>query len=158
MLYETGGIYCDIDIEAVKRFDDLLVNKGFLGCECDEVVNNAIFGMEKGHPLMQECMDYMDKTPLDTPNIELETGPRMFTNLCKKRGYNNKNQNQQITDITIYNNKYFYPYFYTEEYSPKCITNETYAIHHWAGTWTLNKKLEDELVSIVIPCYKQAEY
>jgi len=157
-IYETGGIYMDIDVESIKKFDDLLINSAFMGCEYADVVNNAIFGCEKGHPLMKECMEYMDKMPLDYPSIELETGPRMFTNLCKQHGYNGKNENQQIDGITIYNSKYFYPYLYTEQYSPKCITRDTYAIHHWAGTWTKNKQLEDDLVSIVIPCYNQAQY
>lgn len=157
-LYETGGIYMDIDVEAIKRYDDLLVNTAFMGCECEEVVNNAIFGAEKGHPFMKECMDYMDNMSIDSPNIELETGPRMFSNLCRKHGYNNKNENQQLDGITIYDNRYFYPYPYTEQYTPSCIKPETYAIHHWAGTWLPNKKLEDELVSIIIPCYNQAQW
>lgn len=147
-LYETGGIYCDIDIEAVKRFDGFLEKKMFIGTECDEVVNNAIFGCEKWHPFMRDCMDYMDKMPLSYQSIELETGPRMFTKLCYQRGFNGKNQNQDIQDITIYNSKFFYPYFYTEKFYPECMTDDTHAMHHWAGTWVEGKK-QDNYVNTI---------
>lgn len=157
-IYETGGFYCDIDIEAIKSFDELLNDSMCVGCECDDVVNNAIFGCEKGHWFMKECMEYMDKYPLDSPNIELETGPRMFTNIMKKHGFNGKNTNQKVLDVSIYNNKYFYPYFYTEKYYPECIKPETIAIHHWGNTWGKDNYIDKDLVSIIIPCYKQAEY
>ena len=121
-LYKTGGLYFDIDIEAVKRFDDLLNDKMFLGREDEKVINNAVIGCEAGHPFMKSCLDYMDKIDINTPNNELETGPWMFTKLI-------------TPDITVFPASYFYPYHYSGSFTPECIKDNTYAIHHWAKTW-----------------------
>jgi len=124
-LYKTGGLYFDIDVEAVKSFDDLLDNTIFLGREDDKVINNAVIGCEAGHPFMKACLDYMDKIDLNTPNIELETGPWMFTRLLNEGNYN----------VKIYPEEYFYPYHYSQSFYPECIKENTHAVHHWAHTW-----------------------
>jgi glycosyltransferase involved in cell wall biosynthesis len=154
-IYETGGIYLDIDVEVVRSFDDLLSDGMFLGVETDKVVNNAVFGARAGHPFMAQCMAYMAAFPLDAKEVENETGPRMFTNLMYARNWQPQNKTHYLGDIRVYNSKFFYPYLYTEKYNPKCLTAETHAIHHWAYTW--NPVLK-EPVSIIIPCYNQAEY
>lgn len=123
-LFENGGIYFDIDVEAVKPFDDLLDYECFIGWECENFINNAVMGCEKGHKLMKDCMDYMDAFDLDHPQIELETGPRMFTKLAKNRA-----------DVKLLPPFCFYPYHYSESFKEECVKPETYAIHHWAHTW-----------------------
>lgn len=175
-LFESGGLYFDIDIEVIKSFDNLLGFGMFAGIESNEVkhyVNNAIFGAEKGHPFMKRCMRYMDNIDLNRNDIEVSTGPLMFTNLMnelgwspsnktvyyseqnggilKKFGYTNNfwkkgiDENITANSIQLFNSKYFYPYFYTEQFKPECITKDTYAIHHWAATWVNS-------VSIIIVC------
>jgi len=52
-------------------------------------------------------------------------------------------------DVRVLSSERFYPYGWQEEYSPACVTEKTYAVHHWASTWTGN-------ASIIIPCYNQA--
>lgn len=158
-LYETGGFYCDIDIEAIQNFDSLLNEKCFMGVESDGWINNAIFGCEKGHPFMKECMEYMDKFDINHPEVENETGPRMFTYLMEKKGWKRENITTKIGDITVFNSKVFYPYLWNEHYTPECINENTITVHHWANTWgNGGKEFGDELVSVVIPCYKQAQY
>lgn len=149
-LYLNGGIYFDIDIEAVKPLDEFLNEKLVLGCEDAYVVNNAVIIAQAGHPFLKECMNFMDSFDFKQKNIELETGPRMFTNLMKKRGWLN-GQYKNIGDIKILPPSYFYPYHYDEVYSPKCVRPETCCVHHWANSW-------NDKVSIIIPCYNQAQY
>ncbi len=124
-IYENGGIYMDLDVEAVRPFDDLLDNKMFAGWEDRLVFNNAVFGAEAGHPFLKKCLDYMDAYDIDSPQVELHTGPWMFTKLL-------------TPDVTQYPPQYFYPYHYSQQFSPDCITPETYAIHHWAHSWWKN--------------------
>lgn len=178
-LFETGGLYFDIDIEVIKSFDNLLNFGMFAGIESNEVkhyVNNAIFGAVKGHPFMQGCMRYMDNIDIEGNEIEVNTGPLMFTNLMKELGWSPSNKtvyyseqnirilkkfgykdnfwkkgiDESITSnsIQLFNSKYFYPYFYTEQFTPECITKNTYAIHHWAATWVNS-------VSIIIVCIER---
>jgi predicted O-methyltransferase YrrM len=137
-LLATGGIYFDIDIEAVQKFDDLLLEEFFVGCEAAHRVNNAVIGSKPGHPFLKDCLAYMDRIVFHDPGpqgIEIETGPQMFTNLAKERGWVEKNETQRLADMTVFNSKYFYPYYFNEKYNPGCATEETYAVHHWAKTW-----------------------
>lgn len=150
-LYDTGGIYFDVDVEAVGKFDELLSKKLVLGAEDNWVVNNAVIVAEKGHPYLKECLQYMDAYDFKNgTDIELETGPRMFTKLMEKRGFT-EGKFGKYGDIEILPPRYFYPYHYTEKFTEACIKPGTLSIHHWAHSW--NPK-----VSIVIPCYKQAQY
>ncbi len=149
-LYDNGGIYFDIDVEAVKRFDPLLNQKLVLGAETAWTINNAVIVAEKGHSYLKECMDYMDNIPFDIKKIELETGPIMFTKLMKDRNWT-PGATGVFKDIVIMAPKFFYPYCWNEFYTPGCVTSNTYSIHHWSNSW--NNK-----VSIVIPCYNQARF
>lgn len=149
-LYDNGGIYFDIDIEAVQSLDGLLHNQMVLGAESNNWINNAVIVAEKGHPFLKECMDYMDKFPFDADKIELATGPIMFTNLMRKRGWKN-GKSGRIGDVAILPPEYFYPYHWDEYYTPECVTENTFCVHHWSNSW--NNK-----VSIVIPCYNQAHF
>lgn len=142
-IYETGGIYFDIDVEAVQTFDRFLDDKLFVGFEDDQVVNNAVFGGVAGHPFLKANMDLLDSFDLDSANVELETGIRMFAKLFGGNDWGDL--------VTAYPPKYFYPYAWDQEFSPDCITEDTYAVHHWAHSW-------NGQVSVIIPCYKQEEY
>jgi len=161
-LYENGGIYFDIDIEAVKPLDDLLNQDFVLGMESKHWINNAVIIAAKGHSFLKECMNYMDRVDFDMNKIELATGPIMFTNIAKKQGWRigrempfkmrmRDAKNHVFRKVSILGPKYFYPYLWNEFYSPECITPKTYTVHHWSNSW--NNK-----VSIVIPCYKQAQF
>lgn len=149
-LYDNGGIYFDIDIEAVKPLDPLLNHPFVLGRESNHWINNAVIIAQKGHPFLKECMDYMDKTPFDTAKIELSTGPIMFTNIMRRKGWTN-GKSGNIRGHYIMPPEYFYPYLYNQFYTPECIKPNTFCVHHWANSW-------NDKVSIVIPCYKQAQF
>lgn len=149
-LYLNGGIYFDIDIEAIVPLDVLLNHKLILGMESQWWVNNAVILAEKGHPYLKECMNYMNSTPFESEKIELSTGPIMFTNIMKKYGWS-QGKAGTFKGVTILTPPHFYPYHYDQFYTPECITQKTFCVHHWANSW--NNK-----VSIVIPCYKQAQF
>ena len=154
LLYEFGGVYLDLDIECLKDLTPLLNAPFTVGIEDSEVVNNAVIIAEKGHPFLRWCMGYMDRFEFTEKEVELETGPRMFTRMADEWGWRVGRIGQfthTIPHIRILAPEYFYPYHYTETYDPQFITDKTYCVHHWAHSW-------GDLVSIVIPCYKQAQY
>ncbi len=150
-IFETGGLYFDVDIEIIKNFDELLQCEMFAGIECkgnNQFVNNALFGAQKEHPFMKECMTYMNNMDVNRSDIEVSTGPLMFTELLKRKGWIPANENSSIKGISIFKSGYFYPYGPEEQFKPGCISNETCAVHHWAATWKNS-------VSIIILCGKQ---
>ena len=139
-LYETGGIYFDIDVEAVRRFDDILDVQFFVGCETDTRVNNAVIGSKPGHEFIKMALDFMDAFDFDNPGkfgIEIETGPEMFTSIAKYYGWQEKDLFQWLANIgaAVFDSSVFYPYYFDEKYYPGCVNMTTYAVHHWAKTW-----------------------
>lgn len=58
-VYTEGGIYLDSDVEVIKSFNDLLLNKAFIGFEAStKGVEAAIFGAEKGSEWCRIAMDF----------------------------------------------------------------------------------------------------
>ena len=121
LLFLRGGIYLDLDVEVVKSFDDLL-DKDFIAWEDDKVINNAIMGFHPVSPLIDRCVTEIEDTDLNQDQLELKTGPWLTTKVFKD-------------NMDILPPVYFYPYHYSEKFSPDCIKPETHAIHHWAHSW-----------------------
>ncbi|MGN1330296.1 MAG: glycosyltransferase family 32 protein [Clostridia bacterium] len=60
-IYNYGGIYLDTDVLVIDRLDSLLENKAFVGYENDDHPFTAVFGAEKGHPLIKDMLEYYDE-------------------------------------------------------------------------------------------------
>lgn len=140
-LHEIGGIYLDMDVQAVRRFDDLRENKFFCGHEGgDSFANNAVMGSESGNWFVRQQLDYVkgfvSKAQLDDPQFGNETGPRMLTTLLMSHGWKrDQDATQIVKDLTVYHSRYFYPYFWTQQFDTSCIERDTYAVHRWASSW-----------------------
>lgn len=57
-IYEQGGIYLDTDVRVLADLTPLLKDRAFIGFENDNYLSAAIFGAEKGHPLIKDILDY----------------------------------------------------------------------------------------------------
>lgn len=57
-IYEQGGIYLDTDVRVIDDLTPLLDDRAFIGFENNDYLSAAIFGAEKGHPFMQDILDY----------------------------------------------------------------------------------------------------
>jgi mannosyltransferase OCH1-like enzyme len=135
-LYTEGGIYLDTDVEVRKDFAPLLHHKCFLGFQQVEErvdwVNSAVSGAQPGHPFIKRCAEL-------TQSLFAATGvfprsPQVVTRLLKERGLR-QYKLQELEDVTVYPAEYFYPYPWFGSFSPDCITENTYCIHYWEGSW-----------------------
>lgn len=126
-LRKYGGIYFDMDVEAVKAFDPLLNDMMFFGIQKDGFINNAVIGSEVNHPFLTEQLAYIRTCDPRDPQFGNETGPRMVTRLMQRDWIGKC--------VTVYSPEVFYPYHWNEEFRPGAITGQTYAVHHWASTW-----------------------
>lgn len=137
VLHAQGGWYFDTDIEVLKRFDDLEDNEVVLGFqqERDDVdwINNAVIGAVAGHPFLARCLLTLDATY--TRHQYFPRGPDLFTHLLRAAGMSHYGR-QIVRGITLLPYPCFYPFPWNGEFTPECITAETYCIHHWEGTWT----------------------
>lgn len=139
-LYTEGGIYLDSDIEVIKSFDELLNEHGFTCFENNHSVAAWIFGSEKGNPLFKEFLDYYSnrKFLLSNGEYDLTPNPVPITSICKKHGLSLNGNEQKLDYITIYSQDYFCPYNRsTEELN---ITENTYSIHYFNGSWIPDDK------------------
>ncbi len=138
-LYHHGGIYMDTDMEVLKSLEEFRQYGSFLGMELGEdnpkdiVVNNAIFGAEKKHPFIQKCMDFYLKY-FDGRDSALDSSPYLVTRLLKEEGMHQYGQ-QNVGGVELFPKEYFYPYHITEQFTPECVKENTYTIHHWGYSW-----------------------
>ncbi len=131
-LHKLGGIYVDMDVEAIQPFDALLRERFVVGRQKDKFLNTAIIGSEPNHPMLQTLLVGMQRCDPTNPQFGNECGPRLLTRLL--RGIQRK-------DVTIKKPDVFYPYHWDEPFDPSCITEHTIAVHHWASTWWPPKEL-----------------
>jgi mannosyltransferase OCH1-like enzyme len=122
-VYNYGGIYLDIDVEVIKPFDDLLDSDIMLAVENDESegIESGCFGAEKGHPYIKKCLDYYKNRKFK----KLFVLPFLMKSIKEK--YFNK------SDYNIHASDYFTVKSWKTGFIH--ITENSYAIHHYAGSW-----------------------
>lgn len=138
-LYHQGGIYMDTDMEVLKSLEEFRQYGSFLGLELGEkddkdiIVNNAIFGAEKGHPFIEKCMDFYLQH-FDGRDSALDSSPYLVTRLLKEAGMHKYGQ-QNVGGVELFPKEYFYPYHITEKFTQECVKENTFTIHHWGYSW-----------------------
>lgn len=133
VLYEQGGVYMDTDMQILKDITPLLENNRLVcGYEDDrEYINGAIIGVEKGHPFLKDLLEYYEKEVLTS---SLFTIPKIMTHLMEKN-YKKIDPNNYEEGIRVYDKEYFYPFGFKEDFTPECITENTFGIHWWGKSW-----------------------
>ena len=151
VLYKYGGIYLDTDVEVLKSFDKFLENKMFAGFEEADFVGSCVVGAEQGAALLKEYMNHYENTPyvLEDGSKYKSTNVVLLTNLCEQRGIKRNNKFQNLEDIVIFPRTVFSPYDYIN--GANYITEESYAIHHFAQLWLPRRiRIKSKIKRIVI--------
>jgi mannosyltransferase OCH1-like enzyme len=135
-LYNEGGLYLDTDVEVLKDFAPLLRHECFAGFQQPEEhvdwVNNAVFGARAGHPFIARCMRLTDSLFASTG--QLPRSPTVLTRVLKESGLR-EYKLQEVGGVTLYPVEYFYPFPWHGTFSPECVKENTYCVHHWEGSW-----------------------
>lgn len=147
IIYQHGGIYLDTDVEIIKSFDDMLVNKGYAGFELPDYVNfGQGFGAEPGNPVIKALRDSYEKLSFINPDgsLNLVPSPELNTNTLLEFGLIGNGKKQIINDcFTIYPVEYFCPKSWTDGIIRK--TKNTYSIHHFEATWLTEEQQKEKL-------------
>ena len=131
-VYNYGGIYMDMDIEVIKKFDDLLDNPTMFSNErTDQTwIEAGCFGAEKHNPFLKKCLDYYDKRYFIRKDGSLGVLPlpRVMDRVIR--------ENELIV------NTYPWTYFTAKSYETgiESPDDTTYTIHHFAGSWKSEKE------------------
>jgi len=152
-VYHYGGIYLDMDVEIIKSFNDLLNRDIMLGYEDDyKNIEAACFGAEKHHPFIKQCIEYYENRSFYKSNGELDTKltlPTILMMIYKKYDSLKISKNS----LSIYSSSYFSAKDYSTGITR--ITENTYSIHHFSGSWLSEK--EKKLTQETWDFYKKYE-
>jgi mannosyltransferase OCH1-like enzyme len=140
-VYHRGGVYLDTDVEIVKPLDPLLAaSRCFFGYQIpagergENDVNNAVFGAEQGHPFVGRQLEAIQAL-YDGLETEYLSGPHLTTFMLRSNGLLENDGHDRGHDVMVYPREFFFPYSWLEVFDASCVTDRTYAIHHWAGLW-----------------------
>ncbi len=129
VLYDTGGLYFDADIEILKPLDGFLFHKCFTGHETHRLMLAAVMGAQPKHPWIKFLLDYYLKIDLQyTPNTQIVTDLSYPLIIREENGFRYLRD-----DVVIYPVEVFAPY----DHHNLCPTptENSYAIHHFCGSW-----------------------
>lgn len=134
-LVEQGGVYMDTDVELLKPIDPLLELGGFTGFEATGQIAAGIMGCQKGEKVFREMLRRYEEDVFLLPDgsYNLETIVTKLMNVCMDSGFSAENKQQTIDGFTVFPAEYFYPYDVSKEQTN--ITEKTYSIHYYDGSW-----------------------
>lgn len=136
ILYEHGGIYLDTDAELIKNLDDLLYQPAFCGVEKWRQINTGGgCGTVAHHSAIGKMLECRKHIPFEYPDgtLNMETNGVYESMPLMEAGFVPDNTIQVIDGMTIYSSDFFYPFDYMSKKT--VITENTYAIHHFQGSW-----------------------
>ncbi|CCV64690.1 Polysaccharide biosynthesis protein CpsM [Alteracholeplasma palmae J233] len=151
-LYNYGGIYMDSDVEVIKNLDIFLKNRAFTGMENNEYSVTGLMASEKGHPWIKDILDEYDGKTLIQENGELDLTPNtiLITKItAQKYGWEHKQEIQNLKEgLMIYPFDYFCAKNWKD--GKVFVTENTYTIHHFKGSWLTEKQKKNRQKNILL--------
>ncbi len=140
VLYNYGGIYMDTDVEVLKSYNDLLSLPAFTGYEkTKKDIYCPVTGMmasEAGGIWVKEQLEYYNKKHFIRYDgtFDLTSNTDTITSIMKKNGFIVDGKYSVYKDnMHVFPSDYFCPkQWETGEIN---ITENTYCIHHFTGSW-----------------------
>ena len=139
-VYNYGGIYMDMDVEVLKKFDDLLESLTMFAYERPDRtwIEAGCFGAEKHNILLKKCLERYEGRHFvrQDKTLDMLPLPRVIDEVVRNN------------NITI--NAYPWTYFTAKSYDTgkESPTAETYTIHHFAGSWKSNSEKNIHITAI----------
>jgi mannosyltransferase OCH1-like enzyme len=150
-LYNYGGIYMDTDVEVIRNIDQFLSTPAFSGFETKMHIHTGIMGSCQYGYWVKELLDYYNDLHFILADGSLNTVSNAITisRIMYEGGFNFDNTLQNYKGlITIYPSDYFCPKsFDTGQIK---LTENSFCIHHFAGSWISNSKKIKKLVAKMI--------
>lgn len=169
-LYNYGGIYLDMDVQVLKSYNPFMPLHTMVGFEdCADLLEVATFGTEKGLPWLKLIMEYYEHNDFFYANDAMENllCPSLVTRILKQNGYRFVCVKSLEEALELKEDKFIIPVFSCDYFCPKGwisqltnITDKTYSIHHYSGSWMpeyIRKKrqMKDCLPQWVLRLYRK---
>lgn len=144
ILEKFGGVYLDSDVEILKNIDVFLDEPAFTSFEAgnpDQIMlPTGMIGAEKANAWIKYLKSYYDNRNFLMKNGEFDLTANTITisNMTtEKYGVILNNKKQQTDDFVLYPSEYFCPKSWSTRQIN--ITENSYTIHHFAGSWLPEK-------------------
>jgi len=146
-LYTEGGIYMDTDVEVIKNLDPFLDLPAFSGFEDNVHIPTGIMAAEKGSVWAGWQLKYYDDRHFLLPDGTLDV--EIIGRLMGEKGFILRNGLYNFQNIiTIFPRDYFCPKSHTTGKIE--LTQNTYTIHHFAGSWkSTSDRLKRRIVHLI---------
>ncbi|MCR4616172.1 MAG: glycosyl transferase [Clostridiales bacterium] len=134
-LFEIGGVYLDTDVEVLKSFDRFLEDDCFVGFEEKQFVGTCVIGAVAGTDILKSYAEHYESISFIQPDGSKykDTNVVLLTDLLEKYGLVRNDEKQTVHGVTVYPRTFFSPYDYINGIN--YITDDSYAIHHFAQLW-----------------------
>lgn len=134
-LVTYGGIYMDTDVELLGHVDGFLSCSAFSGFQTEDSIPTGIMACEKGYSCFKDLLDeYLTRSFYkDTGEINDIPNTTYITEYFMDKGLVLNNQTQTVSGFTLYPVDYFCAKSWMTGIVTK--TDNTVAIHHFAGSW-----------------------
>lgn len=139
-LQKYGGIYLDVDVEAVKKFDSVLDNDMIIALDETGDITGAFIAAVAQHPFLEEMKEnyHSMKFIKEDGSLNMVVNNIWMQNVLKKYGYQKANKFQKLlNDIVVYPDEYFHAKSLVSGKLRK--TKNTYCIHHHTLLWVSKK-------------------
>ena len=147
-LFDYGGIYLDTDVEVIRNFDKFL-SLDFVMCFEDKFhLCTAVIMSSKNNEYIKKIISYYYHTEFSTkPNSEI------FVDFILGSETYDSSKMKSLNEVSkIFTSDYFSPINFNTKKTN--ITQNTYCIHHFDGTWkTKRQKLLDTFRFIAIKIF-----
>lgn len=153
-VYTYGGIYMDMDVEVVRSFNELLDSPYILGWETKKGIEAGIFGAEKNNLFIGKCVDYYKtrKFVLENGKFDLRTLPNIMYEILTAN-YVIANRTSIEIENNVHTMQLFPPDCLTaksHETGELMMTENTYTIHHFAGSWiSKRQKIKEKIYRFI---------
>ena len=134
-LYNFGGVYLDTDVEVLKDFSPLLKTETTFGFEDVGKISTAFIAVEPRAKWIKELLDIYAHRSFVLPDgrNDQTTNVEFISKYLADKNVDMQNECVDEEHLTIYPIEYFSPRSWASgKYE---ITNNTYAVHYFAGTW-----------------------
>lgn len=150
IVYNSGGIYLDTDVELITGIDRILDNTFFLAIEKTTNIRNGSiytnvatglgFGAEEKNEIIKSMIEEYDNQRfiLSDGNYDLTPCPKRNTNAIRKFGWDGNDRVFKFNGGTLYSSEYFCPVEFSSDITH--FTNNTLSIHHYDASWKSRKE------------------
>jgi mannosyltransferase OCH1-like enzyme len=119
-------VYVDTDVECRRPLDPLIARaEAFAGWETEHRLGTAVLGAAPGAAAFEELARFALLTPPLSMNSIESSGPGLFTLVAADH-----------PGVTRFDSEVFYPYRWDERHRREEPFPDSYAVHHWALSWS----------------------